>query len=239
MKAKIKRGQLKKLRRKDERLKQIVKTAAQLFFKNGYRQTTTRQIAEVCGISQGNLYYYIKSKEDFFNLFVQMTTDKMKEYDQEISDQMPFISHSEALTMKIREALELLDTIQDTILFWYRESRNMSQRHLKQLVKLEYEANALLRKIIEAGREDGEFQTEDPEMAAYYIVMLEHMWALKRWHLRKRYTLEEYIKRCQDAALGIVHSSQTKVSPRRKPAVKTKRRILTNIDKRWVDFVLF
>ena len=228
MKAKTKRGQLNKLKRKDERLKQIVKTAAELFFKNGYRQTTTRQIAEVCGISQGNLYYYIKSKDDFFNLFVQMTTDKMKEYDQEIRDQMPFISYSEALTMKIREALVLQDTIQDTILFWYRESRNMSHRHLKQLIKLEYEANDLLRNIIEAGRKKGEFKIKDPELAAYYIVMLEHMWALKRWHLRKHYTLEDYIQRCQDAALGIVHSTSSITLPKISLSAKTKHQ---NVDK--------
>ena len=209
-------------------MKQIVKTAAELFFKNGYRQTTTRQIAEVCGISQGNLYYYIKSKDDFFNLFVQMTTDKMKEYDQEIRDQMPFISYSEALTMKIREALVLQDTIQDTILFWYRESRNMSHRHLKQLIKLEYEANDLLRNIIEAGRKKGEFKIKDPELAAYYIVMLEHMWALKRWHLRKHYTLEDYIQRCQDAALGIVHSTGSMTLPKRSLSAKTKHQ---NVDK--------
>ncbi len=228
MKAKTKGGQPDKLKRKDKRLKQIVKTASELFFKNGYRQTTTRQIAEVCGISQGNLYYYIKSKDDFFDLFVQMTTDKMKEYDQEIRDQMPFISYSEALTMRIREALVTLDTIQDTLLFWYRESRNMSRRHLKQLIKLEYEANDLLRNIIEAGRKKGEFKIKDPELAAYYIVMLEHMWALKRWHLRKRYTLEDYIQRCQDAALGIVHSTGSIALPKRSSPAKTKRR---NVDK--------
>ena len=44
--------------RKDERLQQIVRTAAGLFFKNGYAQTTTRQIADACGISQGNVYLH-------------------------------------------------------------------------------------------------------------------------------------------------------------------------------------
>ncbi|MGA2159788.1 MAG: TetR/AcrR family transcriptional regulator [Dehalococcoidia bacterium] len=230
MKAKVRFPKTSKPNRKDARLKQIVKTAAALFYKNGYRQTTTRQIAEVCGISQGNLYYYIKSKDDFFDLFVQMTTDQIKEYDQEIRDQMPFISYSKALTMKIKEALILQDTIQDTILFWYRESRNMSRRHLKQLIKLEYEANDLLRNIIEAGRKKGEFKIKDSELAAYYIVMLEHMWALKRWHLRKHYTLDEYIRRCQDAALGIVHSQFPIDLPQRRVAAKTKR---PNIDKQY------
>jgi hypothetical protein len=40
------------------------------------------------------------------------------------------------------------------------------------------------------------------------------MWCLKRWHLRKRYTLEEYIKKCQDAALGIVGTGEKQGSKR-------------------------
>jgi TetR/AcrR family transcriptional regulator, cholesterol catabolism regulator len=191
---------------KDERLQQIVRTAAGLFFKNGYAQTTTRQIADACGISQGNLYYYIKSKEGFFDLFVDMTTEMFRAYDREISRQLPRISCSKALKMKIHEALLVQDAIQDMMMFWYRESGTMSREHLDQVIEMEYGANELLTKIIEAGCKKGEFHTDDPDLAAYHITMLEHMWCLKRWHLRKRYTLEEYIKKCQDAALGIVRA---------------------------------
>jgi len=197
-------------------LQQIVITAAELFYKHGYAQTTTRQIADACGISQGNLYYYIKSKDDFFNLFVDRTTETFKEYDREISKQLPRISCSKALKMKIHEALLVQDAIQDMMMFWYRESGTMSREHLNQVIKMEYGANELLTKIIEAGCKKGEFKTSDPELAAYHITMLEHMWCLKRWHLRKRYTLEQYIKRCQDAALGIVHATDSSTPAKRK-----------------------
>ena len=73
---------MKKRIHKDERLQQILRTAAALFHKNGYAQTTTRQIAQACGISQSNLYYYVKSKEDFFDLFVKMTTGTFEAYDE-------------------------------------------------------------------------------------------------------------------------------------------------------------
>jgi AcrR family transcriptional regulator len=189
---------------KDERLKQIVKTAAKLFYKNGFANTTTRQIAEACGISQGNLYYYIKSKEDFFNLFVEMTTSTFEEYDREIRSQLPRISHTEAMKRRIKEGLTLMDGIQDMILFVYRESRTMSQDHVDQVMRQELHAVDLLKMIVEAGCKTGEFGTEDPQLAAYYILMLEHMWTLKRWYLRKHYTLDEYIEKCQEAAVGIV-----------------------------------
>lgn len=197
---------------KDERLQQIVLTAAGLFFKNGYAQTTTRQIADACGISQGNLYYYIKSKEGFFDLFVKMTTESFRSYDKEISRQLPHISYTQALKMKIREALIAQDAIQDMMLFWYRESGNMSRTQLDQVIEMELGANELLTKIIEGGCKKGEFTCSDPELAAYQITILEHMWCLKRWYLRKRYKLSQYIRKCQEAALGILHAEKSSKS---------------------------
>jgi len=193
----------KKRIHKDERLQQILRTAAALFYKNGYAQTTTRQIAQACGLSQSNLYYYVKSKEDFFDLFVEMTTRAFEEYDEEIRSQLPAISSTEALKLKIKEGLTLIDSIQDMMLFWYRESRTMGRRQLGQIIEQEYKSNELIKKIIEAGCRAGEFKVADTGLAAYQILMLEHMWALKRWHLRKKYTLEQYIQRCQEAALAI------------------------------------
>jgi TetR/AcrR family transcriptional regulator, cholesterol catabolism regulator len=216
---------LKRRSYKDKRLKQIVRTAAGLFFKNGYTQTTTRQIAEACGISQSNLYYYIKSKDDFFDLFIELTTSTTKEYDRMISKQLPHISFSEALKMKVKEGLHLQDNIQDTILFWYRESGNMSREHLGRIIKLENESRDLLKKIIEAGCNSGEFNSKDPELAAHHIIMLEHMWSLKRWHLRKHYSLEEYIEKCQDAALGIVHAGIKKIPSQKSSPAKRKASI--------------
>jgi len=189
---------------KDERLQQILRTAAALFYKNGYAQTTTRQIAQGCGLSQSNLYYYVKSKEAFFDLFVKMTTGAFEEYDEEIRSQLPGISGAEALKRKIRQGLTLIDSIQDMMLFWYRESRKMGRRHLDQLIKQEFKSNELIRKVVEEGCKTGEFRVDDPALVAYQILMLEHMWVLKRWYLRERYTLEEYIRHCQDAALALV-----------------------------------
>lgn len=42
----------------------IIKEASNLFIKQGYTKTTIRQIADVCGLGRGHLYYYFKKKED-------------------------------------------------------------------------------------------------------------------------------------------------------------------------------
>ena len=52
----------------ERRRRQIVDAAVQLFIKNGFHKTTTRQIAGAAGFSIGSLYEYIASKEDILYL---------------------------------------------------------------------------------------------------------------------------------------------------------------------------
>jgi hypothetical protein len=114
------------------------------------------------------------------------------------------------------------------MLFWYRESGTMSREHLDRVIKMEYESIELLTKIIEGGCRKGEFTTSDPGLTAYHITMLEHMWCLKRWHLRKRYTLEEYIRKVQDAALGMLHARESSTKPQIKRSTRVKRKKTAN-----------
>jgi AcrR family transcriptional regulator len=47
---------------------QIVDGACKIFFEKGYHPTTIRDIAEACGMSMGQLYHYIHSKDDVLYL---------------------------------------------------------------------------------------------------------------------------------------------------------------------------
>lgn len=50
----------------DSTRENIFKIAEDLILKQGYENTSLKQIAEACGMRQGNLYYYIKKKEELF-----------------------------------------------------------------------------------------------------------------------------------------------------------------------------
>ena len=104
----------------------------------------------------------------------------------------------------------------------------MGREHLDRVIEMEYGSIELLTKIIEGGCRKGEFTSSDPGLAAYHITMLEHMWCLKRWHLRKRYTLEEYIRKVQDAALGMLHEREKSAKPQIKQSTRVKRKSRTN-----------
>lgn len=51
---------------KTDRKHQIIKKAAKLFSKSGYRQITMRQIADQCGVTEAALYKHFKSKDDIY-----------------------------------------------------------------------------------------------------------------------------------------------------------------------------
>jgi len=215
--------QVKKRSAKDERLKQITSAAASLFFRNGYLQTSTRQIAEACGISKGNLYHYIKSKDDLLDLFIETTTGAFDESNKEVLSEISFMSPTLLLKKTIRETLLIIDGIQDTVLFWYQESKNMSREQLVKLFKQEIHVVNLFKIIIEEGCKKGEFSTGDPMVAAYNILMLCDAWAIKRWYFKKRCTLEDYITQCQEIALVGVNARSIRQHAPESPASREKR----------------
>jgi AcrR family transcriptional regulator len=52
----------------ENKQKQIVQGALGLFFTKGFHPTTIREIAHSCGMSMGQLYHYISSKDDVLYL---------------------------------------------------------------------------------------------------------------------------------------------------------------------------
>jgi len=54
----------KNARRVENKQRQIVDGSCRLFFKKGYHPTTIREIANASGMSMGQLYHYISSKDD-------------------------------------------------------------------------------------------------------------------------------------------------------------------------------
>ncbi len=55
------------------------------------------------------------------------------------------------LRKTIKETLLIIDDIQDTILFWYQESKNMSREQRVKLFKQEMHIVNLFKVIIEEG----------------------------------------------------------------------------------------
>ena len=57
---------------KEARREQVLNTGLDLFVRNGYYGTTTKNIAETLGISQGLMFHYFKSKDE---LYMELLTE--------------------------------------------------------------------------------------------------------------------------------------------------------------------
>lgn len=191
------------LTRKNKRLEQITRTAVSIFYKHGYVQTSTREIAEACGMSKGNLYHYIKSKEDLLALSVEISSAQIERFARAMARELKSAPPSEVLIRAVRRTILMVDDLQEMVLFWYRESGNVSAESLDKLVKQDMYTVDLYRTILEEGCRKGEFNISDPKLAAFDIMMLCDLWSLKRWYMSKHYTMNEYIAKCQEIVLAI------------------------------------
>lgn len=58
------------------RQREIVDTAAEIFYQKGYSETSVQDVADAVGILKGSLYYYIDSKEDLlFQMLLEVHED--------------------------------------------------------------------------------------------------------------------------------------------------------------------
>lgn len=66
---------------------EILDVAEQLFMQQGYKGTSTRQIAELLGITQPNLYYHFKRKEDiYYGVLARLAIDVSENLYQIVND---------------------------------------------------------------------------------------------------------------------------------------------------------
>lgn len=186
------------------RREQIFKAASKLILEKGYHMTTLRDISRETGISLGNLYDYINTKEDILYILhgktatlVEEATDKKISYVREPVQKLKELIEGELVTV---------DKYQDLIMCIYQESHALSKSSLKAVLSREEAHIGRFRKVIEEGIDLGMFKPFNPTMLAHIIRMMIDCWVLKRWALRERVSLEEIKRGIVEIVLkGIMH----------------------------------
>lgn len=169
---------------------QIAMGASKLFIKKGYQQTSIREISKAVGLSIGNLYDYIRKKEDIlylvFDVFHSMWVNCLNE--EGIFDiEDPLVQLEAAL----RKMLDLVTHHRDMILLMYTESKLLPKNFLKIILEKESGLVSCFEKILNRGIERGIFKVDDPFLTANIIVYLLSIEPLRGWNLRRRYRFEE------------------------------------------------
>jgi AcrR family transcriptional regulator len=177
----------------NERRMQIIKGTTRLFVKQGYNQTSMREVERACGMSSGNLYHYVGSKADILDLIITYATSQQAELIESFSATLDSVSPTEALRKLLRKLCQWHDRDQDVTLFIYQETKNLPRSSRQRIFDSEYRIMAALERVLQRGIETGEFKVNAPKLVAHNMVFLAHGWALRRWLLRKYWDLEQYI----------------------------------------------
>jgi AcrR family transcriptional regulator len=116
---------------------QIVDGACKIFFEKGYHPTTIRDIAKACGMSMGQLYHYIHSKDDVLYLIHKHMHKVWYDYLrrshlEQIDD--PIKKFTEALNQILQFQIENKKLIQ----FVYSESKYLDKKHVKVVLEMDY-----------------------------------------------------------------------------------------------------
>lgn len=175
-----------------ERRKQIMKGALRVFITNGYHRTSTRQIADACGMSVGSLYHYVGSKEDILYLLIEDTLNTTL---HAMSGAVRISDPRGALVYAIDRWIRVMDETQDATLFAYQELRNLKAAARSGLLDIDRRVSGVFERIVSAGVKRGQFQVADPKLVAHSITVIGHMWAFRRWFFRQYCTVDQYIER--------------------------------------------
>lgn len=195
------------------RREHIARCAARVFAKKGYENANIREIAKACRMSHSNLYHYVGSKQDILYLVIHYALSMWLQFvEKSLPAKLDGASATEALKQVIRSMFKMVEEIQDFTMLVYHETRIMEPNAQRQCLDIETRAIDNIAKLLTEGCATREFQIEDTTLVAHNIIILCEMWAVRRWFLRKRYNLEEYIEKQVEFILRGISSDKNTTS---------------------------
>jgi TetR/AcrR family transcriptional regulator, cholesterol catabolism regulator len=134
-------------------LGKFVRTAAELFSKQGYASTSTRSLSALIGMEKATLYYHVKSKEDLLYLITKSSVETLQE---EVKIAVEGINCPlEHLAALIRAHCMSLLRDQTQHATALAEVRALSPERLAEIVSLRKTYQKGIRRVIEAGQKNG------------------------------------------------------------------------------------
>ena len=135
----------------------IVKAAWDLFYRNGYEDTTIEEIIELSGTSKGSFYHYFKGKDALLSslsyLFDERYEELMEEIDPNMNsfDKLMLLNHELFLMIENEISLDLLARLYSSQLI------TRGEKHLLDHNRIYYK---LLRSLALEGQAKGELRSD-------------------------------------------------------------------------------
>lgn len=171
----------------------IVKSAWNLFYKNGYEQTTVEEIIAASKTSKGTFYHYFKGKEALLNSLSYLFDEKYEELVPLIDDNM---SCRDKLLYLNHELFDMIEHSIDIKLLASLYSSQLVTKDKKSLSDKKRFYFQWITEIIESGLESGEFKNSSSAGELMNVYAMYERTLLYDWALFKgKYSLTEYSDR--------------------------------------------
>ena len=188
----------------DKVRKKIIDAASVLYARKGFADTSLQEISEKAGVTRTVTRYHVKTKSEIMRMIMEDILTCFQENLIKITKDID--DPKEKLTAALYIYLTVVDQQREKALLIYQKSSSLNRASKSRIMQLEVEVSSIFAQIINEGIEQGVFQSVDVDVMAYNIMMLAHMWALKRWHFKNRLSLDAYFK----LQLEIITSALTK-----------------------------
>jgi AcrR family transcriptional regulator len=165
----------------EQRRRQIFKGACEVIIRKGYADASIREIAAAADLSIPALYQYVKSKED---ILFMITNGCMEEIFHSFRDGLSATgSAAEKMSAAVENYVRYVGRNRKYINLVYRETRSLSPENRERIFALERDFTALWEEIIQAGKDSGEFEVENTDLAANLAYFMCTAWALRHWNI--------------------------------------------------------
>jgi AcrR family transcriptional regulator len=173
-----------------------------VFFQKGYHPTSIREISEAAGMSMGQLYHYISTKDDvLFLMHRHMQTSWYKYLTDNLKEDPD--DPVQTLTDALRLTTDFHFTHKKLIQFVYLESKYLSKQHLKVVLQMDDQNVVQFWRnlLVAVQRKTG--LDIDINACANIIVFLNVFMPLRGWNLKDR-PAEEYKQQLLQFALKAI-----------------------------------
>jgi AcrR family transcriptional regulator len=156
----------------EKRREQIAETAMRLFAENGFRGTTTKEIALAAGISEASLFQHFKTKAELYAAILDGKTKRVYEsrWMDEVNEHIAGNEDEKvfrAIALKITEHCQSDPNFIRLMLYTALEKHENAQPFRRRML---YPVFELLRDYIEERKDEGFFQECNAEAAAFAFI---------------------------------------------------------------------
>ncbi|MBN1226531.1 MAG: TetR family transcriptional regulator [Deltaproteobacteria bacterium] len=186
----------------DKVRKKIIDAASVLYAKKGFADTSIEEISETAGVSLSVANRYVRKKSEIMRMIME---DVITIFKGNLVKMIEGIDDpEEKLAVAIHIYFRVVNQQREKVLLIYQKSGSLDKASKSRIMELEVEVSNIFAKIIHEGIELGAFKRVDVDLTAYNILLMAHMWVLKRWHFKDRLTHDRYFQLQLENVMGVL-----------------------------------